>query len=269
MEILITYLLWKDQAPFNTGKPDELEPVITPYLLDRRDKHGAVIVCPGGGYARRADHEGAPVAKWLNSIGLSAFVLDYRVFPYNHPIPLLDLQRAIRYVRYHAEKWNLDKHQIGALGFSAGGHLVSTAATQFDRGDPNSSDVIEQESSRPDMAILCYPVISFVEHYHEGSMVNLLGENATDQDRLLLSNEKNASTANPPTFLWHTADDGSVPVENSLLFAQALSKHSVPFEMHIFPNGRHGLGLAEDHDVVSGWTDLCEKWLINQEFISS
>lgn len=259
-------LLWEGVIPYHDGKNDEEVPVITPFLLDRQEKHGAVIVCPGGGYSRRAEHEGAPVAKWLNSIGISAFVLDYRVSPSQHPVPLLDVQRAIKYVRYHAEEWNLDKHKIGVLGFSAGGHLVSTAATQPDIGNKNASDPIDRENSRPDIAILCYPVISFLQFYHEGSLINLLGENSSEAERLLLSSEMNVSENTPPVFIWHTADDAAVPVENSLIFAQALSKYQIPFEMHIFPNGRHGLGLAEDDPIVGKWTDLCKAWLFKQGF---
>ncbi|MFS0880407.1 alpha/beta hydrolase [Bacillus sp. 7586-K] len=262
----MNHKLWPDNVPYNQGENGEEEPIITAYLLEKQEKHGAIIVCPGGGYARRADHEGEPVAKWLNRLGISAFVLNYRVAPYKHPVPLHDLQRAIRYVRYHAEKWNLDKQKIGILGFSAGGHLVSTAATQFDSGNKNASDLIERESSKPDLAVLCYPVISFMESYHEGSIINLLGENASTDQRLLLSSERNVSEATPPIFLWHTADDAAVPVENSLMFAQALSKQKVPFEMHIFPSGRHGLGLAEEVPIVNKWTDLCQAWLSKQGF---
>ncbi|MDQ0230695.1 alpha/beta hydrolase [Metabacillus malikii] len=258
--------LWPNNPTFHQGEKDEETPTITHYLLNKQEQHCAVIVCPGGGYVRRAEHEGEPVAKWLNSIGISAFVLDYRVAPSKHPAPLLDLQRAIRYVRHHAEEWNIDKQRIGILGFSAGGHLASTAATHFDDGDKSSADLIEHESSRPNLAILCYPVISLTQFYHEGSANHLLGENATLEQRQLLSNERNVTGATPPTFLWHTADDAAVPVENSLMFAQALSKQNVPFEMHIFPSGRHGLGLAEDEPLVSRWPELCKNWLSQQGF---
>lgn len=260
------HLLWKGEVPFSKLEGNDFSPSITPYPADRQDQHGAVIICPGGGYQHRANHEGEPIARWLNSLGISAYVLNYRVAPFKHPAPLVDVQRAIRYVRSNAEDWNLDKHKIGLLGFSAGGHLASTAATYHDMGDLDSNDKIECECSRPDFSILCYPVISFVRHYHEGSILNLLGENSSEQLRVSLSSEHHVSTTTPATFLWHTADDASVPVENSLLYAQALSKHDVPYEMHIFPKGRHGLGLAEDDPVVSQWTILCENWLRNQGF---
>ncbi|MGQ4666205.1 alpha/beta hydrolase [Metabacillus halosaccharovorans] len=261
----MTNLLWTQNVPFLSSE-DEFTPTITPYLINRKEKHGAVIIFPGGGYQGRAHHEGEPVAKWLNTLGISAFVLNYRVSPSRHPAPLADAQRAIRYVRHHAEEWSIDKQKIGILGFSAGGHLASTASTHFLQGCYESSDRIDEESCRPNIAIVCYPVISFTHFYHEGSVQNLLGNNSSEQLRLSLSNENNVTADTPPTFLWHTADDGAVPVENSLLYAQSLSKNNVPFEMHIFPNGRHGLGLAEEDPVVGKWTNLCENWLKQQGF---
>jgi acetyl esterase/lipase len=262
----VTYLLWPEGAPYLKTEEQEYSPTITPYLVNREDKHGAIIICPGGGYQHRANHEGEPVAKWLNDLGISAFVLNYRVSPFRHPVPLLDAKRAIRYVRHYAEQWNLDKQKIGILGFSAGGHLAATASTNHSEEYNETSDSIDNESCRPDLAILCYPVISFTQHFHEGSITNLLGENPSEQLRTFLSSEQNVSASTPPTFLWHTADDAAVPVENSLLYAQALSKFKVPYEMHIFPNGRHGLGLAEDDSVVGKWTDLCHSWLSKQDF---
>ena len=253
--------LWEGLIPgLNSAYGSEI-PGMVPYIINDGKKHGAVIVCPGGGYAVKAPHEGEPIALWLNSIGISAFVLQYRVAPYMHPIPLLDAQRAIRYVRHNAEKWNIISDKIGILGFSAGGHLASTAATHFDNGSTESADPIDMESSRPDAAILCYPVISFGEYRHHGSMVNLIGETPDIDLKRLLSNELQVTPQTPPVFLWHTADDEGVPVENSLLFAGALSKNKVDFSLHVFPNGRHGLGLASEDPVVSVWTGLCGKWL--------
>jgi acetyl esterase/lipase len=220
-----------------------------------------VIVCPGGGYCGKADYEGAPVARWLNSVGLSAFVLDYRVVPYKHPYPLLDAQRAIRVVRCHALEWGIKPDKIGILGFSAGGHLSATAGTHFDFGSPDAADLVDQESCRPDALVLCYPVVSFGEFRHDGSMVALLGENPPDALRFSLSNETQVTNLTPPAFIWHTANDEGVPVENSLLFAGALSKHQVPFELHVFPDGAHGLALGEGHPAVSAWTGLCATWL--------
>lgn len=261
----MTNRLWTETVPFLSSE-DEFTPTIVPYLLDRKDKHGAIIIFPGGGYQHRADHEGEPIAKWLNTLGISAFVLNYRVSPSRHPASLADAKRAIRYVRHYAEEWFIDPQKIGILGFSAGGHLASTASTHLLEECYESTDTIDQESSRPNIAILCYPVISFTHYYHEGSVHHLLGNNPSEQLRISLSNENNVTAATPPTFLWHTADDEPVPVENSLLYAQALSKNKIPFEMHIFPNGRHGLGLANDDPVVGKWTELCESWLKQQGY---
>lgn len=259
--------LWENEVPgFNPDDKNE-KPSITPYCLDSDKPHGAVIVVPGGGYAMKAPHEGEPIALWLNSIGLSAFVLDYRVAPYNHPYPLMDAQRAIRYVRYHCKEWNIDPQRIGIIGFSAGGHLTCTAGTHFDNGDMNSQDPIERVSSRPDAMVLCYPVISFGEHRHHGSMVNLIGETPDESLRNNLSNENAVCPDTPPAFLWHTADDDVVPVENSLLFASSLSRNEVPFELHVFPHGNHGLGLAPGNPQVSSWTGLCETWFKSLNFI--
>jgi acetyl esterase/lipase len=260
------HLIWPEGAPYSKGTNIEGTPTLTRYLIDSDEKHGAVIIFPGGGYHHLAAHEGEPVAKWLNSIGISAFVLHYRVSPDMHPAPMLDAKRAIRYVRYHADHWNLDKQKIGVLGFSAGGHLASTVSTLVEWERDEAVDRIDEESSRPDISILCYPVISFLEHYHQGSITNLLGEGASENSRMTLSNERNVSPLTPPTFLWHTADDKSVPVENSLAYAKALSQHKIPYEMHIFPHGRHGLGLAQDHPSISQWTELCKEWLKKQGF---
>lgn len=255
-------LLWPEGAPGAIGDTREDKPSIAPYIANADCLHGAIIICPGGGYVRKAHHEGEPVALWLNSIGISAFVLNYRVaLSYRHPYPLMDVQRAIRYVRYYAAKWNIDPNRVGVLGFSAGGHLAATVGTHFDNGYADADDPIDRMSCRPDVMILCYPVITFGEYRHHGSMVSLIGENPPDELKNFLSNELHVTPDTPPTFLWHTADDQSVPVENSLLFAQALSRCGVPFELHIYPHGRHGLGLAVDDPHVRGWTELCTRWL--------
>jgi acetyl esterase/lipase len=258
-------LLWPQGAPFAKGSAPEDCPKITPYLVKSATPTATVVVCPGGGYTRHAPHEGEPVARWLNRAGVSAFVLNYRVAPYQHPCELLDAQRGIRFVRFHARECNLDPKRVGILGFSAGGHLASSAGTHYDKGKP-SPDPIEREGCRPDLMILCYAVITFGEHRHNGCMVNLLGKDAPEDMRNLLSNEKQVTADTPPTFLWHTENDAGVPVENSLLFAQALRRHKVSFEMHIFKAGRHGLGLAPDDPHVGTWTRLCEEWLKKQGF---
>jgi len=258
--------LWPEGAPLSAGVSEEDRPALMPYLV--RDGAGAVVVCPGGGYAMRAEHEGEPIALWLNSLGISAFVLRYRVSPYRHPSPLHDVQRAIRTVRSRAREWGFDRGRIGVLGFSAGGHLAATAATLYDRGLGDAAgDAVDRESSRPDAAILCYPVITLAEpHVHEGSRSLLLGEapDATLLERL--SPEKQVTADTPPVFLWHTSDDDVVPVENSLLFAAALSRAGVPFDLHVYERGRHGLGLADEDAHVASWKAVCALWLRRQGF---
>lgn len=259
-------LLWPDGAPGAKGDTPEDKPRITPFLAAGDGPHACIVVCPGGGYGGRAGHEGAPIAQWLNGFGVSAVVLDYRVRPYRHPVPLGDAQRAIRTVRSRAAEWRIDPKRVGILGFSAGGHLAASAATLSDDGDPAAADPIDRFSSRPDAAVLCYPVISLGDFRHDGSMRNLLGPEPDPALREKLSLEKSVSGRNPPTFLWHTSDDGGVPVENSLLFAAALRKHKIPFALHVFPHGPHGVGLADGPrgdkaPLARQWPALCEAWL--------
>lgn len=257
--------LW-EKAPGFDSEIKQDEPSITPYIVENEKSNGAIIVFPGGGYEMKAFHEGEPVAKWLNSIGISAFVLDYRVAPYKHPYPSMDAMRAVRYVRYYAKQWNIDTKKIGILGFSAGGHLASTVGVHYDLGDPEAADPIDRMSSRPDCMVLCYPVITFGEYRHDGSMRKLLGNTPDEEMRELLSNEKHVTGDTPPTFIWHTADDRGVPVKNSIMFADSLSENSIPYELHIFKSGNHGLGLAEDRPSISIWTKLCENWLRSIDF---
>ncbi|QMV44117.1 alpha/beta hydrolase [Cohnella cholangitidis] len=258
--------LWQDGAPGAQGNGDEDIPAIKAYPVNEAGR-GAVIVCPGGGYGMRADHEGEPIALWLNSIGIPAFVLRYRVAPYQYPCALKDVQRAVRYVRHHADKWGINASKIGVLGFSAGGHLTASIGTQYDSGDPSAEDPIDRQSCRPDAIVPCYPVITLTQPYtHAGSLLNLLGENPEPAMVESLSCENRVTSDTPPTFLWHTADDGAVPVENALLFATSLSKNKVPFELHVYEKGRHGLGLAEDDAHVASWSTLCGTWLKRQQF---
>lgn len=245
-------------------------PKLTTYLLDREQTdqpRPLIIVCPGGGYIRRAPHEAEPIARWLNRIGISAAVLDYRVAPYRYPTQLMDAQRAIRMVRNEAANWHVDPNRIGILGFSAGGHLASLTGTHFDEGDPSAADPIERMSSRPDLMVLCYPVISIAPFVtHLGSQRNLLGDNPSEQIISKLSSNEQVSAQTPPTFLWHTADDETVGANNSLLFADAMRKHDIPYELHIFETGKHGLGLGENAPGVQAWPALCEAWLRNKGF---
>jgi acetyl esterase/lipase len=259
-------LLWPDGAPGARGDSPEDSPRLTLYLVSGDGPNACIVVCPGGGYGGRAAHEGEPVARWLNTLGLSAAVLDYRMAPYRHPIPLGDAQRALRLVRAKAADWRLDPRRVGILGFSAGGHLAASASTIFDAGDPDASDPVQRFRSRPDAAVLCYPVITFGEFRNNGSMVNLLGENADPDLRESLSLETRVTPQTPPTFLWHTRDDPAVPVENSLLYASALRRCNVPFALHVFPHGPHGTGLAADVPEVRQWPALCAAWLTALRF---
>ena len=259
-----TRLLWPNGAPGAQGSADADKPSITVYLPAHEKANGtAVVVCPGGGYHVLAmDHEGRQIADWLNAHGIAAFVLRYRLGPkYHHPIELGDVQRAVRMVRHGAGEFRIAADRIGVWGFSAGGHLASTIATHFDRGEANAPDPIDRESCRPDFAILCYPVITFGDATHHGSLDNLLGEDPDPVVVESLSNEKQVTAATPPTFLFSTTDDEAVPVENSLMFYAALRRYGVPAEMHLYEHGQHGGGLAQKDPVLSSWTERLNDWL--------
>ena len=257
-------LLWADGAPGAMGTQDEDKPTITPFLVPAARAVGtAVVVCPGGGYQHLAtDHEGDQVARWLNSLGVQAFVLKYRLGPkYHHPIELGDAQRAIRTVRTKAEEYHVQPNRIGIMGFSAGGHLASSAGTHFDTGDAGAADPIDRAGSRPDFLILGYPVISFTANVHRGSMRMLLGDNPDPKLVELMSNELQVTAQTPPTFLFHTTADQTVPVENSVMFYMALRKAGVPAEMHIYEQGPHGVGLAPTDAALSSWPERLANWL--------
>lgn len=261
--------LWRGGAPGAVGDRPEDKPSLAPFLAATKPTGAAIVVCPGGGYARLAPHEGAPVAEWLNSLGIKAFVLRYRLGTsgYHHPAMLQDAQRAIRYVRSHAVEFGIDANRIGILGFSAGGHVASSAGTHFDAGNPASTDAVERASSRPDLMVLIYPVITMGEGTHHGSHDNLLGKMPSAELVHLMSNEEQVTKDTPPAFLIHTVNDATVPVSNSLGFAQALQKAGVPFELHIFEKGPpHGYGLAANDPVVGVWPKLCEQWLRGRGF---
>ncbi len=228
----------------------------------------AFIVCPGGAYVNLAPHEGKPVAQWLSSLGITGFVLKYRLGPkYHHPVELEDAQRAIRLVRSRAAQWNLDPKRIGILGFSAGGHLASCAATHFDDGQPDAPDAIDQSGSRPDLAILIYPVITLHDPYaHRPSRENLLGDHPDPDLVEWLSSDRQVTPNTPPCFLVHTADDGTVAVENSLLFAMACRRNGVPVELHVFEHSPHGFGLGGNDPQLSVWPTLAAHWLEKHGF---
>ena len=251
--------LWTKEAPYTAQSPEQAQPSITEYKVE--GSRGAVVVCPGGGYSMKADHEGGPIAEMINAAGISAYVLDYRVAPCHYMAPVNDALRAIRMVR------SLGYEKVGILGFSAGGHLTCSAATLYEMADLDENDPIDRLSSRPDAFVPCYAVVSVKRYAHVGSRVNLLGEHSDDPELLhRFTSCENVTEDTPPAFLWHTASDGAVPVENSLMLAAALSEKKVPFELHIFPEGNHGLGLAPDNPIVSQWAGLCQKWLIGQGF---
>jgi acetyl esterase/lipase len=260
-----TVLLWPEGAPGAQGNEEVDKPALTVYPVAGRQKvPTGVVVFPGGGYTHLAmDHEGQQVAAWLNSYGITAFVLRYRLGPkYHHPVEMQDGQRAVRWARAHATEFGIDPHRIGVWGFSAGGHLASTVGTHFDEGNTASSDPVERESSRPDFLILAYPVITFEEPYvHRGSRNALLGPNPSPDLIQLLSNERHVTPQTPPTFLFHTSDDPVVPVQNSIDFYLALRAAGVPAEMHLYQHGPHGVGLARNDPELASWPDLLAAWL--------
>lgn len=256
--------LWEAGAPGALGTDDTDRPTLTVYRANGRGSGAAVIVAPGGAYGALAmNHEGRQVANWLNAMGVTTFVLKYRLGPrYRHPIELGDAQRAIRMVRSRAQEFGVLPDRIGIMGFSAGGHLASTAGTHYDKGQPDAADAIDRVSSRPDFLILAYPVISFDRAItHAGSLRNLLGENPDSKLVQDLSNDLQVTADTPPTFLFHTSVDSAVPVENSIRFYQALRRANVPAELHVFENGPHGVGLALGDPALQAWPALLATWL--------
>ena len=258
-----TIKLWSAVESAGTGNPaDDFEPYLELCLLDGKEPaRGAVIVCPGGGYCNRAAHEAEPIARKFNELGFHTFVLQYRVAPYRFPAPQRDVFRAVRIVRSRAAEWGVEPRQIAVLGFSAGGHLAASAGTLFDEIDAKAGDAADAFSRKPDALILCYPVISFSREWgHRGSGENLLGE-ALEQFEERYCLNRRVTPATPPTFLWHTATDGGVPVRNSIAFAEACWKNGVKAELHVFPSGPHGIGLALDYPDAKFWPELAAKFL--------
>jgi acetyl esterase/lipase len=257
--------LWSGAAPGAQGADDKDIPTITVYL-PRTTPAGmsAVIVCPGGGYTNLAmNHEGRQVANFLNSQGIIAFVLKYRLGPkYHHPVELGDAQRAIRMLRSNAPAWHIAADRIGILGFSAGGHLAMSASTHFDAGQTGAADPIDRVSSRPDFSVLGYPVISLAEPWtHQGSKNALLGPNPDPELVRSLSGEQAVTKETPPTFIFQTNADTTVPAENATYYFLALRKAGIPAEMHVFEKGPHGVGLAMDDPALSEWSKLLTNWL--------
>jgi acetyl esterase/lipase len=261
--------LWDGPAPGALGDTAKDIPTLTPFAANPAKQTGAsMLVLPGGGYGNLAEHEGTGYAEFFAAHGITAYVLKYRLGSngYRHPIMLQDASRALRLLRTFAKRDGLDPARIGVIGSSAGGHLASTLATHFDAGRPDATDAVERESSRPDLAILCYPVISFKEFAHSGSRRNLIGPDPAPELVQLLSNELQITKETPPVFLWHTVADKSVPVENSLLFAAAMQRAGVPFSLHIYENGAHGLGLGRPDKPAPPWAEQLLYWFKERGF---
>ncbi len=241
--------LWENRAPMALGDAEEDRPCLIPYPVHTvHTAAPAVIVCPGGGYNHLAKHEMEPIAAWLNSLGVSAFVLRYRVAPYQPDVSFLDACRAVRLIRYRAHDWHVDPIRIGMIGFSAGGHLAAMTGTRSAAAQPDAPDPVDRMDSRPNLLILAYPFISVGR-----------GDRSAPPDDY--APDKWITSETPPSFLWHTSEDEKVPALNSLRFAEGLERALVPYSLHIFPKGAHGLGLAAEHPECSAWTGLCENWL--------
>lgn len=252
--------LWEKEIPLVNEKYDTPNKMTT-YLLDTDKPVPAVIVLPGGGYAGRAPHEAEPISKFFNSRGFHSFVVHYRVSPYKKPVPLIDAQRAIKLVRYHAADWKVDPDKVFILGFSAGGHLCASTAVMEDMC--KFGDEIDKMPAKPSGAVLCYPVIDMANGFgHDGSTRCLLGH-PTEEEKQFWSLQNRIDENTPPCFLWHTSEDEAVPVKNSLAFAEKLAEYKIPYELHVFPKGQHGLGLAEGTPDVSKWAPLCADWIDN------
>ena len=260
MEIEEKILLWQGEAPYTRESPGQEQPTLKTFPI--AGARGAVVVCAGGAYIKKAPHEADPIARMLNSQGISAFVLDYRVAPCHKLAPLTDANRAIRLVR------SLGYQKVAILGFSAGGNLCCCAAVHWDTGNPDSADPVERFSSRPDAFIPCYAVASMGPYNtHMGSRKNLMGEDWDNPEWIhYFSAEENVTDDTPPAFLWHTAADQAVPVQNSLMMASALAEHHVSFELHVYPRGHHGLGLAPEVVPVATWGAACCRWLLEMGF---
>jgi acetyl esterase/lipase len=262
--------LWPKGAPGALGDQPQDRPTLTSFPATAKPTGASVIVFPGGGYGMLAPHEGETYAHWLASQGIAAWVLQYRLgtHGYRHPAMLHDAARAVRTVRHLARRQNLDPARIGVMGSSAGGHLVATIITQFDAGQAGAADPIERESSRPDLGILCYPVVTLrPPHAHLGSRDNLLGTFHSPQLIDALSAELHVRPDTPPAFIWHTVADQAVPVENALIFASALRKAGVPFALSLYENGVHGLGLGSREQPAPPWATDCLHWLRERKFV--
>jgi acetyl esterase/lipase len=276
--------IWEGIKQFtDNDNKDEIRPALATYILEGTSelnadkKRASVLICPGGGYAYTSDREAEPVAMRFLAAGFNAFILRYRTAPSRHPKPLLDLSRAMWIIRENADKWNLDPEKIAVCGFSAGGHLAASLGVFWNELYISEAIGMPEGINKPNGLILGYPVITSGKYAHRGSFSNLLGRDATAEQKEGMSLELHVKNQVPPTFLWHTFHDLAVPVENSLLFAQALRQSGIPFELHIFPDGPHGLSLCDEETAVNNpdlinphaanWMPLCIEWL--KELFSS
>ncbi len=262
--------LWSGTPPLSTFSTEGDVPQLILTRVASPEPTAAIVILPGGGYHGLAmDHEGYQIADWFHSLGVTSAICTYRLRGkgndgkgYGHPVPMMDAQRAIQTLRARAKELNIDPNRIGVLGFSAGGHLCSTVSTHFAKIDESSDDPIARVSSRPDFSILCYPVITFGKPYtHLGSQRNLIGADPAPELLESLSNATQVTEQTPPAFLFHTAEDSAVPVQNSIDYFLACQQNNVPAELHVFPKGRHGVGLAKGLPGASQWPRLCEQWL--------
>ncbi len=259
--------LWNDIMPFEDRDID-----FVPYIEEYpANSPGAVIIFAGGAYHHRTAHEDEGIAKWLQKNGVTAFVVGYRISPYSHPAPLSDAMRAVRYVRHYAHKYGIDRNKIAVLGSSAGGHLAGSVSVHYDKGIYPVTDDIDLEDARPDATVMCYPVIDMGEYRHNWTRENLLGVDAHEDMIDFMSLYKQIDKNTPEAFIWHTATDEAVPAMNSLLYAQGLSREKIPYELHIYPMGPHGAGLATapssiELPYIARWSDNLLKWLEYKEW---
>ncbi len=268
--------LWPQGAPLATGTAETDQPWVDVYPANKLQATGAAfVVCPGGGYSALADdHEGGQIARFFHGLGIQVFVLHYRLGSkgYHYPVQLIDVQRAIRVARSKATEMKFDPQRIGIIGFSAGGHLTSMAATLFDeKPEGATADEIDKLSARPDLAVPCYPVISMIDDFaHKGSRNNLLGPRNDDEELAKsVTTYTRVTPQTPPCFIFQTDDDTVVPAENAVQFYLALRRNKVPGELHIFKPGRHGVGLAQNDAVLSAWPGLLTSWLRLQGFLTT
>jgi len=245
-------------------------PVLEYYPAENKKTDAVMVVLPGGGYSHRAQHEGKGYAEFLNGLGMDAFVCEYRVSPHRHPLPLLDARRAVQFVRYHANEFGINPEKVGIMGSSAGGHLAASVSTLLEEYDDVliEKDAVDSENFIPDFQVLCYPVIALVDYGHMGSAANLTGDNNIyAKKRYELSCQNNVHEKTPKAFIWHTVTDPAVPIQNSLAYVSALREKGIASELHVFPYGGHGMGVAAKDPHISQWTTLLKNWLILNEYL--